>query len=143
MICFWAYQAFSQLLVYWMADLPSEVGYYQIRTTGSWWIVTYLLVFGHFVVPFFALINRNCKRHTKYLALAGGWMLVMHFVDVYWLVIPAYDAVSARPHWLDVAAFLFFAGLSSAWMANRYARVAPLPLHDPQLVAALKYEASA
>ena len=142
MVCFWAYQAFSQLLIYWIADLPEEIGYYRVRTTGSWWAVTLGLVFGHFVVPFFVLIHRTWKRDTSHLAVAGGYMLLMHFVDVYWLVMPARDTSGARPHWLDLAALLFVAGLSSAWIVSQYFRVAPLPAHDPDLAAGLHYEAS-
>ncbi|MGD0674200.1 MAG: hypothetical protein ABSC94_02200 [Polyangiaceae bacterium] len=142
MICFWAYQAFSQLLIDWIGDIPEEIGYYKLRTTGTWWGVTLLLIFGHFVVPFFALIQRKYKRRTRYLAILGGWMFLMHFVDVYWLVMPNVDPAGVRPHWLDLAAVLFVGGLSSGWIVNRYFHLAPLPIHDPELAAGLSYEAS-
>lgn len=142
MVCFWAYQAFSQLLIYWIGDIPQEIAFYTFRTTGSWWAITYLLVFGHFVLPFFVLINRWFKRDTGRLASAGAWMVVMHFVDVYWLVMPAYDSSGVRPHWLDLAAILFFGGLSTAMGVSRYFRITPLPAHDPELVAGLGYEAA-
>jgi hypothetical protein len=142
MIIFWAYMAFSQLLIYWIGDIPEEVRYYGRRTTGTWTAVTYVLVFGHFVVPFFLLLNRHWKRHPPYLASIGAWMLLMHFVDVYWLILPVHDRAGVRPHWLDLAAILFVGGASSAWILRRYVTAPPLPLHAPDLAEGLTYEAS-
>jgi NADH:ubiquinone oxidoreductase subunit 6 (subunit J) len=142
MVIFWAYMAFSQLLIYWIADIPKEVTFYARRMTGSWTAVTYVLVFGNFVVPFFALLNRRWKRHPNYLAVVAAWVLVVHFVDVYWLVLPVYDREGARPSWLDLGAILFVGGLSGAWIARRYLDAPPVPLHDPELAEGLGYEAA-
>ncbi|HLK36909.1 MAG TPA: hypothetical protein VKU41_09190, partial [Polyangiaceae bacterium] len=103
MVIFWAYMAFSQLLIYWIGDIPEEVSFFGLRTTGSWAVVTGVLVCGMFVAPFFALLNRLWKRRTPYLAIVGAWVFVMHYVDVYWMVLPMHDAAGARPHWLDGA----------------------------------------
>lgn len=142
MVAFWAYMAFSQLLIYWIGDIPGEVGFYGLRTTGSWASVTCLLVCGNFVVPFFALLNRRWKRHPDYLAMVASWVLAMHFVDVYWLDMPVLDRAGVRPHWLDLAAILFAGGTSCAWIVRRYFSAPPLPLHDPELAAGLDYEAA-
>jgi hypothetical protein len=142
MIVFWAYIAFGQFLVYWMGDIPDEVTYFAARTEGSWAATTYLIVFGHFVVPFLVLLNRRLKRHPDVLAVAGAWIFAMHFVDVYWQVLPVHDAGGARPHWLDLGAILFVGGLSCAWTVRRYGTAAPLPLHVPELADGLNYEAA-
>ncbi len=142
MIVFWAYMAFSQLLIYWIGDIPEDIRYYRVRTTGSWTAVTAVLVFGHFFLPFFVLLNRALKRQKRYLALAGAYMLAMHFVDVYWLILPAHDASGARPDFADLGALLLVAGLSCAWGAFMYSSVAPLPLHAPELATGLDYEAA-
>jgi hypothetical protein len=142
MIIFWAYMAFSQLLIYWISDIPEEIRYYGRRTTGTWSAVTTVLVFGHFVVPFFLLLNRHWKRHPSYLASVGAWVLLMHFVDVTWLILPVHDRAGVRPHWLDLAAMMFVGGASSAWILRRYVTAPPLPLHAPDLAEGLTYEAS-
>jgi hypothetical protein len=134
--------AFSQLLIYWIGDIPEEVRYYGLRTTGTWSAVTMVLALGHFVVPFFLLLNRHWKRHPRYLALVGAWMLVMHFVDVYWLILPVHDRAGVRLHWLDLAAILFVGGLSCAEILRRYRTAPPLPLNAPDLAEGLTYEAS-
>jgi hypothetical protein len=142
MIIFWAYMAFSQLLIYWIGDVPEEVRYYGARTTGSWTAITALLIFGHFFAPFLLLLNRRMKRSPEFLRSVGNWMLAMHFVDVYWLVMPSYDRSGVRPHWLDLAAILFVGGLSCAWIAHRYFGAAPIPRHVPELAEGLHYEAA-
>jgi hypothetical protein len=142
MVIFWAYMAFSQLLIYWIADIPREVAFYARRVEGSWSAIVYLLVFGHFIIPFFLLLNRRLKRDTAYLAAIGAWMFIMHFVDVYWLIMPVQSSVGVRPHWLDLAAILFVGGLSCAWILHRYFTAAPIPLHDPNLKKGFEYEAA-
>jgi len=142
MTCFWAYMAFSQLLIYWIGDVPEDVGYYALRTTGTWKGVTGLLVFGHFVAPFFLLLNRHWKRASGYLAAVGGWLLFMHFVDVAWLVLPVRDTGGVRPHYTDLGALLFVVGVSCAWTVLRHSKAAPIPLHSPELAEGLTYEAS-
>ncbi|MCL2448885.1 MAG: hypothetical protein FWD17_08060 [Polyangiaceae bacterium] len=142
MVIFWAYMAFSQLLIYWIADLPDEVSFYARRSTGSWVAVDVVLVVGHFALPFLALLSRPLKRRWDLLAGVSAWLLVMHYVDVYWLVMPAIDVTGARPHWLDIAALLFVGGASAAWAALVYERSPPLPRHAPELASGLDYEAN-
>jgi hypothetical protein len=142
MVCFWAYMAFSQLLIYWIADIPREIGFYARRSTGSWSAIATLLVFGQFVFPFFLLLNRRLKRDTAFVAAIGAWIFSMHFVDVYWLVMPVQSPAGVSPHWLDLAAILLVGGLSSAWVIHRYFTAAPIPLHDPNLAQGLDYEAA-
>jgi hypothetical protein len=142
MIVFWAYVSYGQLVIYWMGDIPDEVSYFVRRTQGSWAAVTYGIVFGHFVVPFFALLNRRLKRRPQVLAFAGGWILVMHWLDVYWQVLPVHDAAGVRFHWLDVGALLFVGGAASAWVARAYAGAPRLPSNVPELDEGLSYEAA-
>jgi hypothetical protein len=142
MVIFWAYIAYGQLVVYWMGDIPDEVTFYLRRTTGSWTALTYALVVGHFVLPFFALLNRRLKRHPDVLVIAGAWIFAMHYGDVYWQVLPVHDEAGIRPHWLDLGAVLFVGGLSCAWVISRYGHASPLPLHVPELADGLDYEAA-
>ena len=66
----------------------------------------------------------------------------MHFVDVYWLILPVRDPLGMRPHWLDLAAALFVGGTSCAWVVRRYRTPSPLPRHVPELADGLDYEAA-
>src|SRR5688572_398358 len=85
---FWAYIAFSQFFLVWYANLPEETTWYMARMQGSWMTVSVVLMAGHFAAPFLYLMGRDVKRNGLTLALGGAWVLVMHFIDLYWQVMP-------------------------------------------------------
>ena len=74
---FQAYTEFAQYFVVWNANMPSETFWYLIRENGSWWTVSLILIFGHFMIPFFILLpvavksrprrfGEGCERIRKY-----------------------------------------------------------------------------
>jgi hypothetical protein len=137
---FWAYIAFSQFFLIWYANLPQETIWYRARLEGSWKIVSILLMAGHFGVPFFFLMGRAVKRKASTLALGGVWLLAMHFIDLYWQVMPTLHAEGVRPTLLDVAALLAVGGCfvaATGWLMRRQALV---PLRDPRLAESLTFE---
>ena len=87
-VVFWAYIGFSQYMLIWYANLPVETNWYMTRQLGDWTSISLLLLFGHFAVPFVVLVSRWPKRWRPTLPLIASWMLLMFFVDVYWLVMP-------------------------------------------------------
>jgi hypothetical protein len=137
---FWAYIAFSQFFLMWYANLPEETIWYKARLEGSWKMMTILLMAGHFGVPFFYLMGRAVKRKGWTLAVGGAWLLAMHFVDLYWQVMPTLHPDGVRPAVLDVAAFLTIGGCfvaAASWLMRRQALV---PLRDPRLAESLAFE---
>jgi hypothetical protein len=69
----------------------------------------------------------------------GWWILLMHYVDIYWIVMPILHPAFAF-HWLDVAAPLCVVGFATVFVAAHTHR--PLATEDPRFVAALRYEGS-
>ncbi|MBA3886996.1 MAG: quinol:cytochrome C oxidoreductase [Acidobacteria bacterium] len=139
---FWAYIGFSQFFLIWYANLPEETVWYKVRMEGSWLTVSVLLMVGHFAVPFFFLMGRAVKRRGSTLAVGGAWLLAMHFVDIYWLVMPALHPDGVRLSALDAAAFLAVGGCfvaAAGWLMRRQALV---PLRDPRLPESLAFENS-
>ena len=67
---FQAYNEFAQYFVIWNANMPSETFWYLIRENGSWWWVSLLLIFGHFLLPFFVLLPVKAK--TRFQNHAAG-----------------------------------------------------------------------
>jgi len=138
--CFWAYIAFSQFFLMWYANLPEETVWFKARLTGSWQAVSILLMAGHFGIPFFYLMGRDVKRRNVTLAIGGLWILAMHFVDIYWQIMPTLHPEGFSPSLLDVAAFLAVGGCFTAaagWLLRRQALV---PLRDPRLAESLAFE---
>jgi hypothetical protein len=140
-VIFWMYIAFAQFLLIWIADLPNEVGWIKVRTTGSWGAFAVVLASMHFVLPFFILLSRELKRRPHLLAWMGAWLLFSHFLDIHWLVLPALRA-EFHPHWLDLAALLLVVGASTLVALLRSPREPSVPIHDPGLATGLEYEAS-
>lgn len=137
---FWAYIAFSQFLLMWYANLPEETIWYKARLEGSWQTVSLLLMAGHFGAPFLYLMGRDVKRKGWTLALGGAWVLLMHYVDIYWQVMPTLHPEGIRPSVLDVAALLTIGGcfvVAAVWLLRRQALV---PLRDPRLAESLAFE---
>ena len=137
---FWAYIAFSQFLLMWYANLPEETIWFKARIEGSWQPVSIILMAGHFAVPFFYLIGRDVKRRGSTLAIGGVWLLAMHFLDLYWQVMPTLHTEGFRPSILDVAAFVAVGGCfvaAASWLMRRQALV---PLRDPRLAESLAFE---
>ena len=85
---FWAYIAFSQYFLIWYANIPEETSYFLIRNTGNWNIGMYVLVFGHFVVPFVVLLQAWLKKNPKLLSIVAVYTLCMHALDHYLITIP-------------------------------------------------------
>jgi hypothetical protein len=137
---FWAYIAFSQFLLIWYANLPEETIWYKARLEGSWETVSLLLMVGHFGVPFFYLMGRDVKRRGWTLGIGGVWLLAMHFVDLYWQVMPTLHPEGVTLSALDAAAFLAVGGCfvaAAGWLMRRQALV---PLRDPRLAESLVFE---
>jgi hypothetical protein len=137
---FWAYIAFSQFFLMWYANLPEETIWYKARLEGSWKIISVLLMAGHFGVPFFYLMGYAVKRRGWTLALGGAWLLTMHFIDLYWQVMPTLHPEGLRPSLLDIAALLTVGGCfvaAASWLMRRQALV---PVRDPRLAESLAFE---
>ncbi len=137
---FWAYIGFSQFFLMWYANLPEETIWYKVRIEGSWLWVSLLLMAGHFGVPFFYLMGRAVKRRGSTLAIGGAWLLAMHFLDIYWQVMPTLHPEGLRPSLLDVAALVTVGGCfvaAASWLMRRQALV---PLRDPRLAESLALE---
>ncbi len=137
---FWAYIGFSQFFLMWYANLPEETIWYKARMEGSWLTVSLFLMAGHFLAPFFYLMGRDVKRRGATLALGGAWLLIMHFVDLYWQVMPTLHPEGIRPSVLDLAALFAVGGCfvaAAGWLMRRQALV---PLRDPRLAESLAFE---
>jgi hypothetical protein len=137
---FWAYISFSQFFLIWYGNLPEETIWFKARMEGSWMTVSLFLMAGHFGVPFFYLMGRAVKRRGWTLALGGAWLLAMHFLDLYWQVMPTLHPEGLRPSLLDVAALMAVGGCfvsAASWLMRRQALV---PLRDPRLAESLAFE---
>ncbi|MCB0342367.1 MAG: molybdopterin oxidoreductase [Pseudobdellovibrionaceae bacterium] len=136
---FWAYIAFSQYMLIWYANMPEETIFYVPRSQGSWAMVSVALILFKFIVPFFALLPRWAKRTPSYLAVASVWILVMQFVDIYWLVYPSYNEEHAVFSVYEVLIFAGFLGAFLLTLTRFLSRNNLVPVKDPRIQEALHH----
>lgn len=138
-VLFWVYIGFSQLIVIWSAEIPAERVWYVSRMRGGWGVLGGVLVAGHFALPFCALLVRAVKRSMAAMACVGLWLLMMHYLDIYWIVMPDTARGSAWGYWLDAGALMLVAGVASATWAVRRTAESGVPVGDSQIAASLEY----
>ncbi len=136
---FWTYTGFSQYFLIWYGNIPEETVYYVARQNEGWMSVFMLLVFGHFIAPFWILMSRHMKRNRSMLGAGAAWLLLMHYMDHYFMVMPVLHPHLAF-HWMDLTCLLGIGGLFVAFWAKRTVKYNLVPVKDPQLTAAMGYE---
>ncbi len=136
-VVFWAYIGFSQFMLIWYASIPEETLWYAHRWEHGWKPVSIFLAAGHFGLPFFFLLSSDVKRRRTTLMLVCAWLLLVHYLDLYWLVMPSHGGF--HPHYLDLLCFLGVGGvfLGVLGWAMRPNLVA---VRDPRLPESLSYE---
>lgn len=139
-VLFWGYIAFSQYLLYWYGNIPEETVWYLVRQNDAWRNISLLLLFGMFVIPFFGTMARNVRRNRTLMVAWAAFLLIMHWIDIFWLVMPQYSADKPPLGLLEFACLLglggFFIG-NIAWIAAERPLVA---LRDPRLTESLTLE---
>lgn len=139
-VFFWAYIAFSQYLLIWYANIPEETEWYLKRQEGQWLWISLLLLFGHFVIPFLGLLPRYPKRRKMILAGWAAWLLIMHWIDLYWLVTPEFSHGQIPFHVIDAGCIVGIGGLYAAAIAYIARGRSLVPLRDPRLGDSLTFE---
>lgn len=112
-VMIWTYFAFSQYLIIWSGDQPSEASWYLLRTKHGWQWIALLIVAFHFAVPFILLLSRDRKRNVKVMTRIALMLLAIHVIDFFWNVKPAFSP-TLSVHWMDMAALL---GVGGIWLA--------------------------
>ncbi|HRI66295.1 MAG TPA: hypothetical protein PK156_18735 [Polyangium sp.] len=139
---FWAYAAYFQLFLIWMANKPPEVLFYALRATPEWLPFGIALAMGHFVGPFLILLLYRVKQSARSLAPVAGWLLLAHWMDMQWLVMPVVRPHGPTIHWVDVAAMVGVAGALLTYGSFRLRGHSVVPKNEPLLEAAYKYEST-
>ncbi|MCC2678143.1 MAG: putative molybdopterin oxidoreductase [Pseudobdellovibrio sp.] len=136
---FWAYIAFSQFMLIWYANIPEETEFYIMRSLNGWMPVSFALLIFRFIVPFLVLLPRGSKRTDSILVGISALVLVMHYVDIYWLVYPNFfDGIPQFGLW-EVGMFLFFAAIFLGSMFQFMSKNNLVAIKDPRLHEALKH----
>lgn len=132
-VMIWAYLSFSQFLIIWSGNLPEEIPWYIHRIGHGWQIVALALVLFHFALPFLLLLSRTLKQKWSLLTRVAIAILVMRFVDLFWLIAPEFSREGLSVHWMD---FTLPIGIGGLWLAGFFYQLKGrplLPVNDPDL----------
>lgn len=137
---FWAYIAFSQYFLIWYGNIPEETLWFEARMHGGWMPVSAFLAVGHFVLPFLFMIPRESKRNQTRVVIAAAWMLFMHLVDIYWLIMPSHQPEGPV---IDLTLILSLIGVGSIFFGTVFksmGRCSIVPVGDPRLSESVAFE---
>ncbi len=151
-VFFWGYIGFSQFMLQWYASLPEEIFWWARRGVtsadlahntqgyqGQYAGLSIALLFGHFIIPFAYLISRHIKRSKEALIVGACWMLVAHFVDMYWLIMPEYNNGEFILDVAVLATSLGVIGLFLFYFVHQLGRANLRPIGDPRTPESLAF----
>jgi hypothetical protein len=127
-------------MLIWYANIPEETAWFLRRQTGIWAAVSLFLLFGHFIIPLVGLLSRTAKRRVTLLAGPALWILGMHWVDLYWLVMPETAGESLGFSVWHLTSTGGVGALFIAAIIFNLRRQPLIPLGDPRLKESLAFE---
>ncbi|MEO1022430.1 MAG: hypothetical protein AAFW89_07785 [Bacteroidota bacterium] len=130
---FYAYIAFSQFMLIYYANLPEETLWYYHRMEGGWQYIMYGMLAFRFVLPFFVLLNRSAKLNRTVLGFVASVVLIMHFLEIYWIANPMLNEHGVHFNWMDFTAFIGLGGIFLGLFFNKFRKEAMIPKNDPKL----------
>jgi len=129
-IMVWAYFSFSQWLIIWAGNLPAEITFYLKRLSNGWGSIGLFLVLFHFAIPFALLLSRPFKRDIRKLVWLAVWMMLMRYLDLFWIIEPNFS----RTLNITMADIVVPIAIGGIWLWYFFRNLAALPLlpaYDP------------
>jgi hypothetical protein len=128
-------------LLIWYGDIPEETHWYLVRQTGGWkWISLVFLAGGNCLIPFCGLLPRYVKRQKLLLGFWALWLLVMHWIDLYWIIMPNLSKDKLPFDIMDICLLVGMLGIYIASVVKVAGDNPLVPLADPRLKESLNFE---
>ncbi len=137
-LVFWGYMHLSQYLLIWYANLPEETAFYKDRWGAGWTTMSWILIIGGFVIPFILLMGRSAKRSSASLITFAVWMFLVHWVDLYWNIMPVFHTETVVLSWMDLTTLLGMGGIFVWLFWMNFTKHPAVPITDPKLDASIK-----
>ena len=130
---FYAYIAFCQFLLIYYANIPEETLWFYHRLEGSWALITYSLIVCRFLIPFVLLLNRDRKHNKTLLIITSVLIIVMHLIELHWIVMPVLHHGGVAISWLDITTLLGLGGIFMGLFFSTLKNHNIVPINDPTL----------
>ncbi len=129
---FWTYIAFSQYFLIWYGNIPEEILFYLRRYEPGWIVVSWALLFVHFIIPFVLLLPQKSKRNPKMLLFVSAMILVIHYFEMHWVAVAAHHKTFTFGY-EEIAAIALLGGIFLWIVARQFAKHSLVPVQDPFL----------
>jgi hypothetical protein len=140
--CFWMYIWFSQYMLIWYSNIPEETAYFIPRTHGPWGPIMIVNIVLNWIVPFFFLLPRPCKRSESIMMKVAVVVLIGRWLDLYLMVFPAFSESFGKTPlfgiW-EVVSVMSIVGVFGLVYFRAFFAAAPVPRRDPLLGESLHY----
>jgi hypothetical protein len=137
---FWTYIGFSQFMLIWYANIPEETLFFLHRAEGGWKAVSLSLPWLHFAFPFLFLMSHNVKRRPLVMCAGVTVLLIMCYVDLYWLIQPYFHHHGPHFGLSDVGSLLAVGGFYLFFLVHNLRQGNLIPTGDPRLQESLSYD---
>lgn len=136
---FYAYVSFGQYFIIWNANMPEETFWFVLREKGTWFGVSMVIIFGHFFLPFLALLRIDVKSNFPIMVSLAVWAWLMHFTDMAFNILPVRfpDGFPFTWVWLPLGIMAFMGGLLAKVFIQKFNAAPPYPVKDPRLMEAM------
>lgn len=139
-VAVWAYFAFFQFFLIWIANKPDEARWFVIRASSGWAGASMvIIVLAHFALPFVVLLPYAARRSPTVLTVMAVWLLLVHYFDGFWCIAPTLHPARFHFSWQDALMVPFVAGLTGLLALLRLRGRAVAAWNDPLYLAALEY----
>lgn len=149
---FWAYITFSQYFLIYMANIPEETFWYNLREIAAdgsgnqWKWVGMFLLFGHFVAPFLTLVHYPVKLSKTWMPRIAGFIAFVVLIDMIYNVMPAkkyatgeaYPFISGSLLWIATAV-IGIGGICVWAYLNSFSKTKLIPIRDPRITESLTH----
>ncbi len=133
---FYAYIAFSQFMLIYYANLPEETLWFYKRMEGGYEYILYSLLILRFALPFLVLLNREAKHNKTILVLVSVLVLVMHYLEIYWISMPTLHIEGSHGlhfSWINIATTVGLGGIFFGLFFNKFKKQSMVPENDPTM----------
>lgn len=136
---FWTYIAFSQIMLIWYANLPEEIEWMIHRIYTGWGAIGIAAGVLKFLVPFFVLMHQKMKENETVLLTVAAGIVIGEWLDIYWVVYPAFSPDRAVLSWNEIGVTLGFLGLFG-WSVQSFLSRHPVAPHgDPAFQSSVRF----
>jgi hypothetical protein len=128
----WSYLFFSQMMLYWYANIPEEVIYYVIRI-DEYPVIFWGMFLINFIIPMLILMSADAKRHAGILMFVCIAIIIGHWTDVYMMITPGTMGEHGSIGFMEIGLFLMFAGAFTFVVLRTLTKAPLMPKNHPYL----------